>query len=143
MSLIFPSVGCTADQGLVVWWENIPIPISSHSIPSYPAPSHHILSHPHLIPPQPFPSHLIPIVVSPHLTSFHPISSLTTAQPVFQKTLNFPWRVTAKPEDLSKLSMLPGELGPHTGAPRSQTSQGRFLMGTNSQGLTGEGKLKS
>lgn len=83
MSLIFPSVGCTADQGLVVWWENIPIPIpipiSSHSIPSYPAPSHHILSHPHLIPPQSFPSHSIPVVISPHLIPSHLIPHHCTA----------------------------------------------------------------
>lgn len=139
VSLILPSVGCTADQGLVVWWENIPIPSPSLS-PSHLIPSHPILPYPIiscLIPSQPFPSH--PISSQPFPS--HPF--LTTAQPVFQKTFNFPWRVTAKPEDLSKLSMLSAELGPHTGSPRSQISQGKFLMGANSQGLSSEGKLKS
>lgn len=71
MSLIFPSVGCTADQGLVVWWENIPIPVP------VPISFHPILSCP--IPSQPFPSHPIPIVTSPHLIPSHLIPRHCTA----------------------------------------------------------------
>lgn len=49
ISLMFLSVGCTIDQGLVVWWENIPSLFPSHLIPSHP-----ILPHPiHLIPSYP------------------------------------------------------------------------------------------